>query len=112
MAPTTRRNLRITPPPGPSEGQEANTVRKPRFYNAWDREHENRSMRAICKDYNITEGTGRLWKKQREELGSLAYRHTRKLSSNLGRRSKVTKAVCKMLVSLLRNQVRNQLYNI
>ena len=108
MAPTTRRNLRITPPPGPSEGQEANTVRKTRFYDAWDREHERRSMRAICRDHDITEGTGRLWKKQREELGSLAYRHTRKLSSNLGRRSKVTKSICKMLVSPSRNPVRTQ----
>ena len=65
-------------------------------------------MRAICRDHNISEGTGRLWKKQREELGSLAYRHTRRLSSKLGRRSKVTKSVCKKLVSPSRNSVRNQ----
>jgi hypothetical protein len=110
MAPSTRRNLRVTPLPGPSKGREANTVRKTRFYDAWDREHERRSIRAICKDHNITEGTGRLWKRQREELGSLAYRYTWKLSSNLGRRLKVTKSICKMLVSPSRNPIRNQPY--
>ncbi len=101
MALSTRRNLRVTPPPSPSKGREANTMRKTRFYDAWDREHERRSMRAIYKDYNITKGTGRLWKRQREELGSLAYYYTRKLLSNLKRRLKITKLIYKMLVSLL-----------
>ncbi|XTI90610.1 hypothetical protein V2W45_1243583 [Cenococcum geophilum] len=107
MASTTRRNLRITPPPGPLEGYKANTVRKTQFYNAWDREHKHWSIRAICKDHDITEGIGRLWKKQREELGSLAYYYTRPPLSKLGRRLKVIKAVCKKLISLLRNLVRN-----
>jgi hypothetical protein len=43
MAPTTRRTSRITPPPGPSEPKEANTIKKCRFYNAynWDRNEKS-----------------------------------------------------------------------
>jgi hypothetical protein len=37
MAPTTRRVARVTPPPGPSECHEADTVKKCRFYDAWDK---------------------------------------------------------------------------
>src|SRR4051812_23358715 len=44
-------------------------------------------------------------------MGSLAYRTTRKRSTKLGCRSKVTKSVCKMLVSPSRNPVRNQPYD-
>ncbi|XTI91556.1 hypothetical protein V2W45_1246682, partial [Cenococcum geophilum] len=49
-------------------------------------------------------------KKQREELGSLAYRYTRPILLKLGRPLKVIKAVYKKLVSPLRNLVRNQPY--
>jgi hypothetical protein len=34
MALTTRRNLRITPPPSPFKGREADIVKKTRFYDA------------------------------------------------------------------------------
>jgi hypothetical protein len=41
-------------------------------------------------------------------MGSIAYRRTRRRSTKLGRPSKVTKSMCKMLVSPSRNPVRSQ----
>ena len=38
-APSTRRNLRITPPPGPADHREADTIKKTRFFDALDREY-------------------------------------------------------------------------
>ena len=98
MALTTRRTTRITPPPGPLEGKEADIIKKTRFYDAWDKDHNEKSMRQICREIGTSEGTGRLWKKQRETMGSLAYRSLRKRSTKLSRRSKVTKSICKMLI--------------
>lgn len=43
-------------------------------------------------------------------MGSLAYRTTRKTLKKLGRRSKVTKAICQKLIDPARNPVRNQPY--
>lgn len=91
MAPKTRRNLRITPSPGPSEPQEFDTLKNKRFYDAWDSPNRTKSMRVITRETGVSEGTGRSWKKQRKNLGSIVYRKTRKRSTKLGRRSKVTK---------------------
>jgi hypothetical protein len=43
-------------------------------------------------------------------MGSLTYRHTRPMLKKLGKPSKVTKAICKMLCSPSRNPVRKQPY--
>jgi hypothetical protein len=45
MTPTTRRIAGITPPPGPSEAKEADTVKKCRFYEAWDKDLTEKSIR-------------------------------------------------------------------
>jgi hypothetical protein len=90
MAPTTRRTSRITPPPTHAEAHEANTVKETRFFTIYDKDHTSRSLRSIAADANTTEGTGRRWLKQRENMGSLAYRHTRPMSKKLGKPSKVT----------------------
>ena len=110
MAPTTRRTSRITPPPASTERLEADTVKKSRFYTAYDKEISFKSLHAIACDEKTTESTARRWLKQRENMGSLAYRTTRKISKKLGRRSKVTKAICQKLVDPARNPVRNQPY--
>jgi hypothetical protein len=110
MAPTTRRTSRITPPPGPSEGVEADMIKKTRFYHAYDKEITFKSLRQIARDEKTDEGTARRWLKQCENIGSLAYRYTRGMSTKLGRRSKITKAICQRLVDPARNPVRDQLY--
>jgi hypothetical protein len=66
MAPTApfiRRNLRITPPRGPTNSHEANTIKKTRFYNALDKKPDSKLMRALAVEHDIIEGIGRLWKK-------------------------------------------------
>ena len=66
---------------------EIDTLRRARFFNAFDDLNDPRSVRQICKDpkINIAESTGRLWLKQRDLIGSPAMRRTRKLSKRLGR---------------------------
>ena len=59
MAPTTRYITRTTPPPGPSEGHKADTVKKCWFYNAWDKDHNEKSIRQIYREIGTSEGTGR-----------------------------------------------------
>jgi len=110
MAPTTRRISRTTPPPGPLEPKEADTVKKCRFYDAYDRDYNEKSLRQIARETPTSEGTARRWLRQRESLGSIAYRTTRKRSTKLGRPSKVTKSMCKMLVNPSKNPVRDQPY--
>ena len=109
MAPTTRRMQRVTPPP---TSFEADTIKRTRFYDAWDHDYNEKSTRQIARDVQTSEGTARRWLKQRERMGSLAYRSLRKRSTQLGRPSKVTKSMCKMLVDPARNPVRDQLYKV
>jgi DDE superfamily endonuclease len=111
MAPTTRRTQRITPPPGPTREREADTVKKTWFYSVYDKDHSFKSLRQIAHDEKTPESTARRWLKQRDNIGSLAYRSSRKRSTKLGRQSKVTKSVCKMLVSPSQNPVRDQPYD-
>jgi hypothetical protein len=67
------------------------------------------TMRSICKATNTTSPpTGRRWLKQRDLLGSPAFRRTRKLSSRLGRKSRISDETCKILVSPSRNPIRDQ----
>ena len=69
-------------------------------------------MRAICRDNKIDDHTGRRWKKQREDLNSMAIRRTRCISKMLGRPSKISKSTCKMLENPARNPVRKQPYEV
>ena len=111
MAPTTRRIERLTPPPGPSRHIQADTIKKTRFYNAYDRDKVDKSVAAICREVGTSERTAGRWLRQRESMGSLAYRRTRNQgSTKLGRPSKVTKSMCEMLVDPVRNPVRKQPY--
>ena len=57
MAPTTRRTQRITPPP---KSFEVNTIRKTRFYDAWDRDYNEKPTQQIARNVNTPEGIARL----------------------------------------------------
>lgn len=110
MAPPTRLNPLRTPSPEPLAGGEATTRRKCKFFDALARNAGSKSLRRISSDCKISESCGRKWKKQLETMGSEAKRKTRQRSSILGRKSKVTKSMCKMLCSPTRNPVRKQPY--
>jgi transposase len=73
---------------------ERDTIQRNRFFEAYDHRGTT-SLNSLCKrdDINIPPSTGRLWLRQREIQGSKATRRTRKQSSILGRKSKVTEAV-------------------
>jgi transposase len=112
MAPTLRGQRFHTPSPEPLANKEATTTKKCRFFDALSRDSESKSQRQISKECGIGETTGRTWKKQFENMSSLAKRRTLKRSAKLGRRSKVSKSTCKMLVSPSRNPVRKHPYEV
>jgi hypothetical protein len=108
MAPPTRTHPFRTPSPEPLANREATTRRKTKFLDALVRTAGTKSLRSLSKDAGIIEGTGRYWKKQWENMGSEAKKKTRSRCKVLGRKSRVTKSMCKMLVSPSRNPVRKQ----
>ena len=110
MAPITRSKRPQTPPPQRLRGIQADTIKKSRFFQAWDERGSQETMHAICQAIGTTSPTGRRWLHERDQLGSKAYRRTRKLSHRLGRKSAVSDETCKMLVSPSRNPVSDQLY--
>jgi hypothetical protein len=112
MAPSTRKNLQITPSLEPSTIGCWTTPKRRDFYRDLDRDGATKSMRAIYRDNKIDDHIDRRWKKQREDLGSMAIRRTRSISKKLGRPSKISKPTCKMLVDPARNPVRKQPYKI
>ena len=59
MPANTRLQRYITPPPGPSLGKEADTVKKTRFFEAYDRQYTDKSMNVIVKEARTTVPTGR-----------------------------------------------------
>lgn len=74
------------------------------------RDGGTKSLRRISASCHISESCGRKWKNQLEKEGSLARRKTRSSSKVLGRKSRVTKEMCKVLVSPTRNPFRKQSY--
>ena len=110
MAPFTRAQSPQTPPKQRSRGIQADTIKKARFFNAWDARDTTKPMRSILEATDTTKPTALRRLKQRDELGTPALRRTRKLSDRLGRKSRISDETCKMLVSPSRNPVRDQLY--
>ena len=75
--------------------QEYDTIRRSRFFDAYDNPQSITSFNQLCKrpDINIPPSTGRTWLKQRNIQGNAATRRTRKQSTRLGRKSKVPASV-------------------
>jgi hypothetical protein len=103
MAPRTRSQK------PPREG-EYDTPAKARFFDAWDGREPGETLTSIAAKKAPSYATAHRWLQKRNQIGSPARRRTRKLSTRLGRRSRVSKEACEMLVSPSRNPVRNQLY--
>jgi hypothetical protein len=103
MAPKTRSK-------GRQRHQEYNTPEKARFFNAWDNKKLEETFTSIATQKAPSIGTAHRWLQQRDLLGSPATRRTRKLSTRLGRHSRVSAETCHMLVSPSQNPVRDQQY--
>ena len=99
MAPQTRANYRRGTPPTTLECKEADTLKKTRFFNAFDAQTGVKKIRPVARTQNVPFSTAQRWLDQRRQLGSSAYRHTRKLSTRLGRPSHVTKDEIKALIN-------------
>lgn len=79
---------------------ERDTLHRQRFFDAYDRKLSTTSFRSLCRreGINIPESTGRLWLKNREDYGSDGIRRCRKLSTRLGRKSKISEAALDRLI--------------
>jgi hypothetical protein len=84
MAPSTPQKTRVR--------HEYNTIDRTRFFNAFDLKKPSHGVGFVCHlpEVDIPSPTGRRWLKQRENIGSKAYRSQRKNSSNIGRKRKVS----------------------
>jgi hypothetical protein len=84
MAPAT--------PKRKTKRREYNTIKRTRFFDAFDSRNPGQGVGQIAKlpKINIPPSTARLWIKERDKLGNLALRSQRNRSSILGRRTKVS----------------------
>jgi hypothetical protein len=81
--------------------QEYDTIRRARFFNAWDAKENHISVGQICRklDFKLPPSTARRWIKERNIQGSPAIRRTRKQSSRLGRKPIVSVADLERLIN-------------
>jgi hypothetical protein len=108
MAPSTRSTTRPSTPTKPRKRKEYDTIKKARFFDAYDDRKAGVSLRTIASEYAPSYTTAQRWLKGRTKLGSPALRRTRKLAKRLGPSPGVSLNTCKMLVSPSRNPVRDQ----
>jgi len=74
--------------------REWSTIRRVRFFDAFDSKEKEQGVSLIADlpTIEIPYSTARLWLRQRDNIGLKALRSTRKTSSILGRRAKVSAA--------------------
>jgi hypothetical protein len=106
----TRSRARRTTPEAAFGRYEADTVKKSRFFNAYDRDVGTKSLTLIAEDAGTTQPTATRWLKEREEHGRDAYRSSRKKSKKLGRKPSLSKQRLRDLCDPEKNPVRKQLY--
>lgn len=108
MAPPTRNTNRQTLLIALEWYEIATTTKRQRYFDALNREGEMKTLKRIALDCNLTEKKARRWRKQRALYGTQAVHRTRRLSTKLGRRSKVNAKTCRMLVDPRRNPIRTE----
>ena len=108
MAPSTRLTERASTPIETSKSKEHNTIKKVRFFDAYDAKDPGESMVALATRCDIPRSTAIRWVQQRELDGLSTYRRKRKLSNRLGRPSKVSPELCRKLCDPAQNPVRDQ----
>ena len=77
--------------------READTVKKTRFFTAYN--SQTRPFQALARELQITRQTAHNWLKQRRIQGSPAYRRNRKRSTRLGRQPKLENEQIQHLIS-------------
>ena len=112
MAPSTRLTNRESTPEFTPVRREHDTIKKSRFFSAWDLRGPEENISSISRAIQVPRSTAQRWLHQRSQLGSPAYRSTRQKSTILGRHSRVTKSDYELLLSPSRNKVRDQPYAI
>src|ERR1700761_3027102 len=108
MAPSTRLNYRPSTPLNETGPGEADTRKRTRFFDVWDARPKAESQRAFCDRTKYKRSTIQDWLNQRDQLGDVAYRHTRQLSDRLGRPSRIQKNHVKRLLDPRKNEVRDE----
>lgn len=108
MALQLRPRLRPSTPDREIKAREYTTPKKSSFFRDFDRDGRTKPFTRICEQAEISRETGYRWLRERRDIGSDACRRSRKRSEILGRKSRVTKATCRFLVSK-RNLLRDQL---
>jgi hypothetical protein len=107
MAISTRNTARLTTPISDLNGKEADTIRKSRFFEAYDRRGPNETISQIGHQFGLETPTSKKYLKARKDYGTAAYRRTRPRSTKLGRRPKVSDERIRMLVDHTQNPVRH-----
>jgi hypothetical protein len=110
MAPSIRSTIRPSTPMKPRKRKEYDTIKKARFFDAYDDRKPGVSLRTVADEYTPSFSTAQRWLNERAKLGSLALRRTRKLIKRLGPSPRVSLNTYKILVSPSRNPVRDQQY--
>jgi len=108
MVPITRSKARETMPKRPPLKGDCISRTKIEFFRDYNNISLSQILSSISVKSQVTKQCGRNWLKQHCKLGSLVYHYTRKLSKALDTKSRVTKAIIDILLSLLYNLVRNQ----
>ena len=108
MAPATRAIYRPSTPPVETGPGEANTIKRTKFFDAWDARPKGESQRSFCNRTKYHRTTIRDWLNQRGQIGDVAYRRTRQLSNRLGRPSRIQKKHVKKLLNPKINGVRDE----
>lgn len=110
MAPPTRLTIRQTPPPIPERYTVATTTTRTRFFNAYDRDRNAKTLKRIAFDHGMGESKARAWLKKRDFYGLQAIHRTRRTSTRLGRPSRVSEDACRLLVDPARNPIRTEVW--
>jgi hypothetical protein len=81
-----------TTPPTSPKGREYNTIKRARFFYAYDNKNDIVSLKEIASrpNINIPRSTARTWLKKRDMLRDLTIRRIRRTGNTLGRKSKVS----------------------
>ncbi len=94
MAPSTRFTERPSTPIKPRAFIPADTLKKTKFFQAYDSRIASETLESISSEFSIHHTTGTRWLRERELYNSKAYRRTRKRLKILGRKLKVLKETC------------------